>query len=50
MGYGLSENTRQKFTGYERDSESNSDYAVNRQYASGVARFSRPDPLAGKVV
>ncbi|MEK6301162.1 MAG: RHS repeat-associated core domain-containing protein [Acidobacteriota bacterium] len=35
------------FTGYERDSESGSDYAVNRQYAQGVGRFSRPDPFRG---
>lgn len=37
------------FTGYERDGESGSDYAVNRQYAQGVGRFARPDPLSGSV-
>lgn len=32
------------FTSYERDSESGTDYAVNRQYSAGVGRFNRPDP------
>ncbi|MEK6287338.1 MAG: RHS repeat-associated core domain-containing protein, partial [Acidobacteriota bacterium] len=35
------------FTSYERDSESGTDYAVNRQYAQGVARFASADAYAG---
>jgi RHS repeat-associated protein len=31
------------FTSYDRDSETASDYAVNRQYAQSVARFMAPD-------
>ena len=34
-----------KFTGYERDAETNKDYAVARHYASGMGRFLSPDPL-----
>jgi hypothetical protein len=38
--------TRDKrhFTSYERDSESASDYAVNRQYSQNIGRFNRVDP------
>jgi RHS repeat-associated protein len=32
------------FTSYERDSESGTDYAVNRQYSQSIGRFNRPDP------
>ncbi len=34
------------FTSYERDSETGTDYAVNRQYAQGAGRFMRVDPKA----
>ncbi len=34
------------FTSYERDSETSTDYAMNRQYSQGVGRFNRVDPLA----
>jgi RHS repeat-associated protein len=34
------------FATYERDGESGTDYAVSRQYAPGLGRFNRPDPLA----
>jgi RHS repeat-associated protein len=37
---------KQHFTSYERDSESGSDYAVNRQYNANIGRFNRVDPLA----
>ena len=36
-----------RFTNYERDSETGSDYAVNRQYQTGAGRFMRPDPISG---
>ena len=42
---------KQHFTNYERDSESSTDYAVNRQYNQSVGRFNRVDPAgasAGK--
>lgn len=35
------------FTNYERDGESGTDYAVNRQYAPSVGRFTRVDPYRG---
>jgi RHS repeat-associated protein len=38
---------KHRFTNYERDAETGTDYAVNRQYATVVARFFQPDPLAG---
>jgi RHS repeat-associated protein len=34
------------FTTYESDPETATDYAVNRQYAQGVGRFMRVDPVA----
>jgi RHS repeat-associated protein len=40
---------KHRFTNYERDGESGTDYAVNRQYAMGAGRFMRPDPLAGSI-
>jgi RHS repeat-associated protein len=36
---------RQKFTGYERDSESGLDYAKARYYANAQGRFTSVDPL-----
>jgi RHS repeat-associated protein len=35
---------KRRFTGYERDAESGTDYAVNRQYAPSVGRFMQADP------
>jgi RHS repeat-associated protein len=35
------------FTSYERDVESGSDYAVNRQYSQSTGRFIRVDPFSG---
>src|SRR6185312_9637941 len=42
--------TQQKhhFTSYERDSESGTDYAVNRQYNQSVGRFVSADPYKAK--
>jgi RHS repeat-associated protein len=42
-GSGLQE--KHHFTSYERDAESSTDYAVNRQYAQSAGRFMRADPL-----
>ncbi|MFZ3213424.1 MAG: RHS repeat-associated core domain-containing protein [Terriglobales bacterium] len=36
-----------KFTSYERDGESNLDYAMARHYSSVIGRFMSQDPLAG---
>jgi RHS repeat-associated protein len=41
------ENEKHRFTNYERDAESGTDYAVNRQYANSTGRFLRPDPVSG---
>ena len=36
-----------RFTSYDRDSETSTDYAINRQYSHSTARFLRPDPIEG---
>ena len=38
-----------RFTTYERDDETGSDYAVNRQYLTNAGRFMRPDPVGGNL-
>src|SRR5689334_7585267 len=40
---------KHQFTNYERDTvaEGSTDYAINRQYASEIGRFMRPDPVRG---
>jgi len=35
---------KQRFTSYERDSETGLDYAIHRAYASGTGRFQSADP------
>ena len=40
--------TRFKFTGHERDAESNLDYMLERSYAYDIGRFLRPDPMQDK--
>ena len=35
------------FTSYERDGESGTDYAVNRQYSQTVGKFMQVDPIDG---
>ena len=42
-------NDKHKFTSYERDNESGTDYAVNRQYEQNLGRFMRVDPAAGSI-
>ncbi|HMM80149.1 MAG TPA: RHS repeat-associated core domain-containing protein [Pyrinomonadaceae bacterium] len=44
LNYG-SDSVRQKFTGYERDSESDLDFAQARYYNSSHGRFTSVDPL-----
>lgn len=38
-----------KFAGYERDAESNLDYASFRYFSNQWTRFMRPDPLGGNL-
>lgn len=45
QGYGVVDNVRQQFTGYEHDQETNLDYAQARYYASPQGRFVSVDPL-----
>jgi RHS repeat-associated protein len=45
-GYGADDGVRQKFTGYEHDSETGLDYAGARYFASGQGRFTSVDPLS----
>jgi RHS repeat-associated protein len=45
----VGENEKHRFTNYERDSESGTDYAVNRLYSTVAGRFMRPDPVAGGI-
>lgn len=44
FGYKADE-IRKQFTGYERDSETNLDYAGARYYSNGLARFTTVDPI-----
>ncbi len=43
QGYGVNDGVRQKFTGYERDNETDLDFAQARMYASKLGRFATPD-------
>jgi RHS repeat-associated protein len=45
MGYDASDSLRQKFTSYERDTETGLDFAQARYYASAQGRFTSVDPL-----
>ena len=49
QGYTNSDNAREKFTGYERDTETGLDYAQARYYASVQGRFTSPDPYSGSM-
>ena len=44
-GYGAADGVRQKFTGYERDNESELDYAKARYFNSDFGRFNSIDPI-----
>jgi RHS repeat-associated protein len=45
--YGQSDDTRQKFTSKERDTESNLDYFLARYYSAYQGRFTSPDEFTG---
>lgn len=42
-GTGSGETEKHRFTSYERDAESGTDYAINRQYQNANGRFMQPD-------
>jgi len=44
LGY-ASDTIRKQFTGYERDNETDLDFAQARYYAKNLGRFNSPDPL-----
>ena len=48
QGY-VADAVRQKFTSYERDSETGLDFAQARYYASTQGRFTSPDPFNGSM-
>jgi RHS repeat-associated protein len=50
QGYGGEDNIRQKFTQYERDSETNLEYAKARYYSYTHGRFTSIDPLMGNTL
>jgi RHS repeat-associated protein len=47
---GTGESEKHRFTTYERDTESGTDYAVNRQHQNANGRFMQPDKLAGTIL
>jgi len=50
MGFGVADGARQKFTSYERDSESGLDFAAARFYSSSQGRFTSVDPLMASAI
>jgi RHS repeat-associated protein len=46
---GAGESDKHRFTSYERDSESGTDYAINRQHQYSLGRFNQPDLLGGAI-
>ena len=51
MGFpGTADGIRQKFTAYERDTESGLDFAQARFYSSGQGRFTSVDPFMGSAI
>jgi RHS repeat-associated protein len=49
-GYSASDKARQKFTQYERDSETGLDFAQARYHSNAQGRFTSVDPLSGHPV
>jgi len=49
LGY-TGDNVRQKFTSYERDTETDLDYAEARYYGSKYGRFTSVDPLTASAI
>lgn len=45
LKYGVGDNVRKKFTGYERDDETGLDFAEARYYSDAHGRFTAVDPL-----
>jgi RHS repeat-associated protein len=40
---------KHRFTNYERDEESGTDYALNRQFSNGIGRFMQTDKVKGNI-
>jgi RHS repeat-associated protein len=49
QGYSVSDGIRQKFTGKERDVETELDYFLARYYANTQGRFTSIDPASGSI-
>ncbi len=49
-GYTYGDSTRQKFTGYERDEETNLDFAQAMMHNYNHGRFTSPDPLIASAI
>lgn len=49
-GTGSGENEKHRFTNYERDSESGTDQAINRQHHNASGKFMQPDIAGGSTV
>ena len=45
----IAESEKHRFTNYERDSESNTDYAINRQHQYANGKFMQADRVAGHI-
>ncbi|MBS1768298.1 MAG: RHS repeat-associated core domain-containing protein [Acidobacteria bacterium] len=45
LNYNFGDGIRQKFTGYQRDEETQLDFAEARMYSNGLGRFTAVDPL-----
>lgn len=50
LGYSAGDGVRQQFTSYERDSETNLDFAGARYYSNAQGRFTSVDPLMASAV
>jgi RHS repeat-associated protein len=50
MGFSVADGRRQKFTSYQRDSETSLDFAEARFYSSSQGRFTSVDPLMASAV
>jgi RHS repeat-associated protein len=46
---GAGETEKHRFTSYERDTESGTDYAINRQHQYSLGRFNQADAVQGSI-
>ena len=45
----VGESEKHRFTNYERDGETGTDYAVNQQYQMSAGRYMQVDPISGEI-